>query len=269
MFGSKKITTIAATALVIGMGFSTVSSAKNLPLPPVDNYMKTVFDKSVIAGQITGKDDAGMYKFEYSGDVYSIKTDEENGVLTAMDDKIGTIQGQAAFPPAFITMATEMSAYLKGQGPMPAVPPAMEWTCNQCKMVVGDNTYVSIVDAAKDPNFAYMLNTNFPNHGAAGFVDATRMKGRAFTGLSPVEIGKLLNGDDGMSMSVRMAGCSAVAAVAGPDGPQFDAETGEMTVPPMMGSLCMNGTFTFDLNSPSAAGTGSSNCVTVLHRPTM
>ena len=281
MFGSKKITTIAATALVLGMGFSAGSFAgnghgqdKDKSLPPIDDFVKTIFDKSIIAGNITGVDSTGKYTFDYNGDVFSVKTDDDSGTLTGLDEKLGTIEGQAAFPQAFVDMATGMKAYLATctptgcTGDMPAIPPSMDWTCNKCKMVIGDNVYVSIVDAAKDPNFAHMLNTNFPNDGADGFVEATRMEGRAFTGLGPVEIGGILNGSAGMSMSVRMAGCSAVVAVAGPDGPQFD-DGGNMIDPPMMGTLCLNGTFTFDLNSPSVAGTGSSNCVTVLHRPIM
>lgn len=84
------------------------------------------------------------------------------------------------------------------------------------------------------------------------------MKGRAFTGLGPVELGQL----SAESMTVRMAGCSAVVGVAGPNAGK-------------VGTLCLNGSFTFDLaginlSNPmqsTITGTGTSNCITVLHTP--
>ena len=113
------------------------------------------------------------------------------------------------------------------------------------------------------------MNTHPDCYGAM-FPDFTRLKrrerleGRAFTGFGPVEIGQLLNGPNGMSMSVRMGGCIAMKAVSGP-------HTGKI------GTQCLNGTFTFDLSgidlgNPMAStlnGTGTSNCWMVLQKPMM
>jgi hypothetical protein len=182
--------------------------------------------------------------FNYSGRVYSVETNERNGKLTKLEKVVGSVQGQAAFPMSFAGMAMGMKAYLDGVGPMPSVPAIIDWTCNHCTLVIGDSTYQSIVDAAS------MFD--------AASIEAMRMKGRAFTGLGPVEVGRL----SAQSMSVRMAGCSAAVGIAGPDAGK-------------VGTLCLNGTFTFDLSGINLAnpmtsnimGTGTSICITVLHQP--
>jgi len=218
-------------------------------LPPVDNFLTTMFDKSVIAGSIdkdpaTGMiamDGNGNMKFSYSGSIHAVTTGSD-ATLNALGNVVGSIQGQASFPMSFACLAMGMKSYLDGVGPMPSVPYVIDWTCNTCTMVIGGTTYRSIVDVSND----------------AGAVAAMRLQGRAFTGLGPVEVGGL----SAQSMSVRMAGCSAVMGVSGPNSGK-------------VGTLCLNGTFTFDLSginlaNPMASdirGTGTSNCVTVLHTP--
>lgn len=275
MFGSKRITTIASTALVLGMGFSTVGFADDDDdddkLPPIDNFQTIMIDKSVVAGQMREcgtttfdscfgpfeMDVAGNLLFDYTGDVYSVKTDDDTAELEELDEKVGTIAGTAAFPPSFGMMAIAMKAGMTGMGPMPGpgdFPQVIDWTCNTCTMVIDGSTFRSIVDAAPNP----------------AMIEPMRMKGRAFTGLGPVEVGQLAP----YSLSVRMAGCSAIV---GTDG----SNAGKV------GTLCLNGTFTFDMGGldlvetgdpsmpigplPSSVitGTGSSNCVTVLHTPMM
>jgi hypothetical protein len=239
---------VASSLLVAGLGFSAVSFAANLP--PIDSLLTTTIEKSVISGSI-GKDANNQLivdsnnnlNFNYSGDVFSVATGK-NGQLVSLADKIGTIQGQASFPMSFAGLAMGMKAYLDGVGPMPSVPAKIDWTCNHCTLVVGDNQYISVVDA--------------PDMFSAQAIDDMRMKGRAFTGIGPVEIGKL----SAQSMSVRMAGCSAVVGVAGPDKGK-------------MGTMCLNGTFTFDLSGINLAnpmssdikGTGTSNCTAVMQTP--
>jgi len=246
---------IGSTLLLATVVTTTISRADN-NLPPVDRFLTTLIDKSVIAGSIekdpaTGMiamDGNGNLKFSYTGKIYSVETNGKTGRLKELDSVIGSIQGQASFPMSFAGMAMGMKAYMDGVGPLPAIPPVIAWTCNSCKMVVGDSTYVSVVDLSGQNLFS----------DAA--INDMRMQGRAFTGLGPVEIGKL----SAQSMSVRMAGCSAVVGVAG-------SNAG------MLGTLCLNGTFTFDLagidlSNPMASnivGTGTSNCITVLHTPIM
>ena len=243
---------LAATTLVVGLGFSAASLADGTKLPPIDDLLTTMFDKSVISGSIAKDpatdtftfDAAGSLMFNYSGKVYSVETNKRNGKLTELEKAVGTVEGQAAFPMSFAQMAMGMKAYLDGAGPMPSVPAIIDWTCNHCNLVIGDSTYQSIVDTVG------MFD--------AKSVEDMRMKGRAFTGLGPVEVGQL----SAQSMSVRMAGCSAVVGVAGPDAGK-------------VGTLCLNGTFTFDLSGINLAnpmmsdikGTGTSNCVTVMHKP--
>jgi hypothetical protein len=112
-------------------------------------------------------------------------------------------------------------------------------------LVIGKSTFESIVDA----NSAAV----FPPAGDPTVQDAMRLKGRAFTGLGPVELNAIAPG----SMSIRMAGCSAIVGTDGPDKGK-------------VGTICLNGTFTFDLAGLAQGqltGTGTSNCITVLHTP--
>jgi len=74
------------------------------------------------------------------------------------------------------------------------------------------------------------------------------LTGRAFPGLGPVE-DPMLTG----TMSLRMAGCEGIREVSG-----AGKYAGKV------GSLCLNGTFTFDQNFN---GKGVSNCSLVIHDP--
>jgi hypothetical protein len=233
----------AVTALVAGLGFGSVSFADGTPLPPIDSFLTTIIDKSVVSGAVDSYDPVNkMYLFNYTGTVYSVETNSRTGQLTELERPIGTVVGQAAFPQSFYDLAGATIGYLTGKGPMPAMPAVIPWTCNKCTLKTGGSTYTSVVQVPGD----------FPD----GSAEAMRMQGRAFTGLGPVEMTKI----SPMSLSVRMAGCSAVV---GTDGPNKGK----------VGTICLNGTFTFDLASAltggALTGTGTSNCITVLHTPIM
>lgn len=268
-FGNFRSTAILTTALITGLSVSSTTFAEITEprLTVQDGYVTTIVDKSVVSGSIrrcdfdgvsfTPKeagnmcspapmlgyeiaiiDGIGYLLFDYSGTVNSIDTNKTTGELEKMEKPIGTISGTAAFPPAFGEMAGVMFGAMNGV-PLPEgfVPPAViEWTCKTCNMVVNGTSYTSIVDSPE----MFMPGSEF----------AMKMKGRAFTGLGPVEMGQIV---PGASLSVRMAGCSAV--------------TGGGKV----GTLCLNGTFTFDMSNMmvdgSISGTGTSNCITVLHEP--
>ena len=138
-------------------------------------------------------------------------------------------------------------------------------------MIVGDSTYVSIVDALDPKTGNPDLIAKFDQAligGAAAAFDSMRMDGRAFTGITPASFDPTTK-----TMSVRMAGCSALVAISG-------SQAGKI------GTLCMNSTATFDVSSAKAtfdtsgnqtgyeptsaiSADGSSNCVTVLHTPTL
>lgn len=246
--------------LATALAFGGAAGATPPPSPPngtvqglsgVDTLLTTVISKSMISGAlakdpVTGLlalDANGNFMFDYSGDVYYPVTDRHSGELRQLSGPIGSVTGQAAFPPAFAALAFEVYAWLmSGADPsqMPAIPSRIDWTMNDITVVVDGTTYVPF----PDPELA--------------------LEARAFTGLGPVEIGEILNGPDGLSMSVRMGGCFAVVAADGP-------------LAGKIGTYCLNGSFTFDLSgidpaNPMASdltGTGTSNCSTVLHDPLM
>jgi len=272
-----KISAGIAGAVITVLSVNTSALAGDLT--PQDLMVKTIFDKSIIAGEVEHDkdgnltfDEKGNVKFNYTGKIVSIDTDSKTGELVDTGKQIGTIEGQAAFPMDFVMMSAGMNAVMNGWMSMEdlmavfhGMPPVVEWTCNHCKMVVGDTTYVSIVDAL-DPEYGNpdMIKKfdQMLNGGAAGAIDSMRLKGRAFTGETPVSFDPATH-----TMSLSMAGCSAVVGVSG-------------TNAGMIGTLCMNSTATFDVSgavadqdfnliSTKITATGTSNCTTVLHYPTM
>lgn len=252
-------------------------------LTPQDALVTTIINKSVIHGSLAHDDSgnlvydaAGNARFVYTGDIYSVTTDANSGELKALNKKIGYIQGEAAFPKDFVALSAGvnalMGAMLAGQQvTFPPMPPVVPWTCNHCYMVVGDSTYVSIVDALDPVTGNPDMIAKFDQAligGAAGALDSMRMQGRAFTGITPASFDPVSK-----TMSVRMAGCSAVVAISG-------SQAGKL------GTLCLNSTATFNvggaqgtfdtsgnltgyLPTSEITANGSSNCTTVLHTPTM
>jgi hypothetical protein len=279
---------LMSVSLLTGGALSSVALA-DIPLPPQDSLVTTIIDKSVIHGSLAHDgsgnllyDNAGNARFQYSGKIYSVETNSRTGELKEMENKIGSITGEAAFPPDFVALSAGVNALMQSMqdgswdGTMPKMPSVVPWTCNHCYMTAGGTTYVSIVDVL-DPDSPYYseeLANKFDEgliDGAEGAFDSMRMKGRAFTGLTPASFDPVTR-----TMSVRMAGCSALVAIAGP-------------LAGKVGTLCMNATATFDVRDaiatfdfntspPTQTGyeptsaisaDGSSNCITVMHTPTM
>ncbi|MEW6330290.1 MAG: hypothetical protein AB1560_02415 [Pseudomonadota bacterium] len=247
---------IAGVVLAAGLAFSVSGYADMKhkiiqPLSGVDTMLTTIVSKSKIAGTLEkdaygnlALDANGNFKFNFSGDIYYPVTNPLNGELVATSGPLGTVAGQVAFPQSFAGLAFSVYGWLmNGADPsqMPAIPDVIRWSMNEITIVDAGTTYVPI------PNKPEMA-----------------LEGRAFTGLGPVEIGQLLNGSNGLSMSVRMGGCFAVQGVSGPHAGKI-------------GTYCLNSTFTFDLSGINLAnpmqstlnGTGTSNCFTVLHNPIM
>jgi hypothetical protein len=309
MFGNIRNTAVTATALVLGLGFCAVSFADDddrVKLAPQDAMVKTIYEKSVLSGEIRKDTSGDMFidpgpngvvdalspfdpanddrlLFDYTGDIYSVKTDDDTGELKSMKKKIGNIEGTAAFPVSFAYLSGGFKAIMDllvqgydlptamGMVGITQLPPVLEWTCNHCKMVIGDNTYVNIVDALSpvingepNPFYSAEMVAKFDGMlmgGAAGGMDTMRLSAKAYLGLTPASMDPFAK-----EMSIRMAGCSAIVGVMGPDAG-------------MMGTLCLNSTATFNVSGTNPAapitggssitGSGSSNCVTVLHRPTM
>ena len=274
---------IASTSLL-----ASVAAVADIPLPVQDSYVTTVIDKSVIHGSLAHDsngnliyDNAGNARFQYSGKIYSVETDNTTGELTEMENQIGSITGEAAFPKDFVALSAGVNALMQSMqdgtwdGTMPKMPSVVPWTCNHCLMTAGGTTYVSIVDALDpaSPYYSKDMAAKFDAglvDGAAGAFDSMRMKGRAFTGLTPASFDPVTR-----TMSVRMAGCSALVAISG-------------KLAGTVGTLCMNATATFNVSGaiptfdfttsppqltgyePASAisADGSSNCVTVMHTPT-
>ena len=279
---------VTSTSLLFSLAASSAVLA-DVPLPPQDSLVTTIVDKSVIHGSLAHDadgnlvyDKAGNARFVYSGKIYSIETNPNTGELKEMENQIGDITGEAAFPPEFVALSAGVNALMQSMqdgswdGTMPQMPSVVPWTCNHCLMTAGGTTYVSIVDVL-DPDSPYYnkdMAAKFDQgllDGANGAFDSMRMKGRAFTGLTPASFDPVSR-----TMSVRMAGCSALVAIDG-------------KLAGKVGTLCMNATATFDVSGavatfnfktspPTQTGykstsaisaDGSSNCVTVMHTPTM
>jgi hypothetical protein len=280
---------LLSASLLTSVMFSSMVKA-DTPLPPQDSFVTTIIDKSVIHGSlahdaISGEllyDKAGNARFVYSGNIYSVETSKYTGELREMENKIGSITGEAAFPKDFVALSAGVNALMQSMqdgtwdGTMPKMPSVVPWTCNHCHMFAGGTEYVSIVDVL-DPASPYYNKAMADKFdaglidGAAGAFDSMRMKGRAFTGLTPASFDPVTR-----TMSVRMAGCSALVAIGG-------------TLAGKVGTLCMNATATFDVSGaiptfdfstspPTLTGydsksaisaDGSSNCITVMHTPTM
>ena len=241
---------LAATFTVSGpsqaVSDNVSDNAQVQALTGADTLLTTYFSKSRIEGALekdptTGDlvmDENGNFKFNFDGGIYYPVTRQFDGKLESTKGPIGTVSGTALFPPEFAQLAFEVYAYVNGLGPMPAIPPVIHWTMDDITIVDAGTTYVPIISPPEEMG----------------------LDGKAFTGLGPVEIGQL----DGLSMSVRMGGCFAVAAVDG-------VEAGKV------GTYCLNSTFTFDLlgidlGNPmqsTITGKGTSNCTTVLHTPPM
>jgi len=82
------------------------------------------------------------------------------------------------------------------------------------------------------------------------YIDGMQLTGSAFAGLGPAEMPNEVNG-----ASLRMGGCEGIREVSGEGDYAY-----------MEGSLCLNGTFSFQ---PNFDGKGVSNCTLVLHDPWM
>jgi len=271
-------------SLMGSMVLSLPARADNLT--PQDAMVTTVYDKSVINGSLAQDasgnlvyDKHGNARFVYTGVIYPVQTDAATGELKAIGGAIGNIEGEAAFPKDFVAMSAGVNALMQSMtdgtwdGTMPKMPSVVPWTCNHCYMNVAGTTYVSIVDVL-DPD-SPMYNAAMASKldaglldGATGALNNLGMDGRAFTGLTPASFDPATR-----TMSVRMAGCSALVAINGPHAGK-------------VGTLCMNSTATFNVSNAVATfdtsghqtgytatsqitANGSSNCVTVLHTPTM
>lgn len=278
---------LLAGSVLASATFSITANAGNLT--PQDSMVSTTFDKSVINGSLLHDadgnliyDKAGNARFAYTGQIYAVQTNASSGELTGIGGQIGSITGEAAFPKQFVAMTAGINSYMQAyltaaaagttppqMGQMPSIVP---WTCNHCVMNVNGTTYISIVDAL-DPYEADGITPN-PYYseamadsldkalvdGSTGALNKMRMDGRAFTGVGPASFDPV-----GRTVSVRMAGCSALVAISGP-------EAGKI------GTLCMNATATFNvsdamMDTSYATGydpksqitaNGSSNCVTVM-----
>ncbi|MDH5612535.1 MAG: hypothetical protein OEY66_08795 [Gammaproteobacteria bacterium] len=95
---------------------------------------------------------------------------------------------------------------------------------------------------------AWTMDDFAMNLNGSTFNFAEELTGRAFPHLGPVE-----NPMETGTMALRMAGCAGVREVSG-----------EGDYAGKVGTLCMNGTFTFD---QYFNGKGVSNCTIALHTP--
>ena len=246
MFGSKRITTIAATALVLGMGFSAGSFAddKNVQLA-INSDTVVLFGKSDITeGGVTGFDcvnyttgvaadcvdgngdlwagvgfpaNPATIHWAYSGDVYAVEVDDKTGEMKKkLGEKIGTVTGTPSFPASFgvFTMTGDPL-----QASQMVQSETLPWTCTSCNLEINGSTFKRI--------------ENMP------------LTGRSFIGLGGVD------SEEGY-LALRMAGCAGIQETSG---------LGDYAN--MKGTICLNGTIGFN---PDFSGVGTSNCVMVLQK---
>jgi hypothetical protein len=275
-----------SASMLVGATFGIAASVSAANLTPQDSMVTTIVDKSVLNGSLAhdadgylAYDGAGNARFVYSGKIHAIQTSANTGELAAIGNEIGTISGEAAFPKEFVAMSAGINSLMQSMmdgtwdGSMPKMPSVVPWSCNHCLITAGGTTFASIVDVL-DPDSAYYsadmaakFNAGLVD-GAAGAFDSMQMQGRAFTGLTPASFDPATR-----TMSVRMAGCSALVAISG-------------RLAGKVGTLCMNSTATFNVSGAIAtfdgngkqngyepqsdiSASGSSNCITVMHTPTM
>jgi len=289
-----KLFPLVAVVLLIGVTNVVLADDdddENSNLTPQDALVTTIYDKAVIAGSIRkdangnmvpGSD--GMLSFDYTGDIYSVETNPDTGELKKLEHKIGYIIGSAAFPPEFAYMSGGMRAVMDllmsvnpstgvnytfeeamGAAGFAGMPPIVPWTCNHCEMKIGETTYVNIVDALDpvngNPDMIAKYNAMVIG-GAPAALESMRLDGRAFMGLTPASFDPVTK-----TISIRMGGCSAIVGVDGPNAGK-------------LGTLCLNSTATFSVadmdpssdvltNGSGISAVGTSNCVTVVHTPTM
>jgi len=259
---NKQLFSKVVFASVVSAAVLASASANAGNLPAIDSAVTTTYDKSIIHGSLmhtcsdgttnntcTGPlvyDKAGNARFVYSGKIYAVATSSQTGELTSLANQIGDITGEAAFPKLFVTLSTAVNGIMQQMidgtftGPMPAMPSVIEWTCNHCDMTVAGTRYVSIADVLDPDSDMYNLGGIADKFaaglmdGAAGALDNMRMQGRAFTGLSPATFDPATR-----TMGIRMAGCSALVAISGPNAGK-------------VGTLCMNATAAFDVSGTKA-----------------
>ena len=110
VFNRKALVSSVCGVAVAGlMSVTSIAVADNENnLPAQDALVTTIIDKSIISGEIRKDvngnmvpDANGMLSFDYTGDVYSVDTNEATGELEKLKQQIGTISGTAAFPTDF------------------------------------------------------------------------------------------------------------------------------------------------------------------------
>ena len=80
------ISSLLPASVLTSVMFSTTANARDhgsdIPLPPQDAMVTTIIDKSVIHGSLAHDsngnliyDNAGNARFQYSGKIYSVETD--------------------------------------------------------------------------------------------------------------------------------------------------------------------------------------------------
>ena len=249
-YGSYKNTVVAATALVVGLGFSAISFADgfhrsgdvNLAINPDTTvlYLKSdIYQGGMDPRNGVGPFDCvdaggaaspcilsdgtpwvgvgfpvnvGTIHWQYTGNVYAAKVDDDTGVQKGLGDKVGTVAGNPSFPGQFGYLAFYDVPTVVGM-----VGETLPWTCDNCDLRVSGSTFAKIDDMP--------------------------LTGRAFIGLGTV-------GNPEGYLGLRMAGCTGIKETSG-----------QGKYANMQGTACLNGTIGFQ---PDFSGVGTSNCVLVL-----
>lgn len=169
--------------------------------------------------------------YPISGDVYATFTDGDTGVTLGAYEQRGSISATVLFSTSFFGLLPDEN----GQTHWDALPATLPWTMSD--------------------DLTGMTNplTELPFSEFSMIVDGTtfsfeeELTGRAFPHLGPVE-DSMVTG----TMALRMSGCAGLRA------------NGEGAYANKVGTLCLNGTFSFD---GDFNGHGVSNCSIAIHDP--
>jgi hypothetical protein len=188
-----------------------------------------------------GQGDPGVFNPNSDALTITNSISEVDGFIGGFDD-----QGNILYPisgPVYATMVNPSTGETMGavqeSGEVNAVP-------------VFDASFFGLDNPANWPDLG-VLRWNMAEFamsiGGTTFtiIDEMPFEGHAFPGLGPVE-NPMATG----TLALRMAGCAGVQA------------NDEGRYANKVGSLCLNGTFTFEANFD---GKGVSNCTIVLHDP--
>ena len=237
---NKQILCVLASAMLLSSATAFAKNDKELynPNTPSLTVVNTISDVyGGVAGFIYDETGTGfngdMYDpanqhivYPISGDVYATVTDDDTGVTLGSYLNRGSISATVTFETSFFGLLMQ---------PWQNLGATLEWTMNN------DLTHLTN-PLTKEPFGTFTMVVD-----GTTFYFVEELTGRAFPHVGPVE-----NPMETGTSALRMSGCAGIRA------------NDEGAYANKVGTLCLNGTFSFDLEF---GGHGVSNCSIAIHDP--